>query len=170
MSKLKARFEQLQTEQAALREKFQKQAQELFKETFKEFFELNPDVTAVIWTQYTPYFNDGEECVFGVNSPTFTNAPEVELENVSSWGEYEGEDETVWAVDNPKWAMESGREYYKDTAELMQKSKIDLDSMELLSKMIQSTEMQDVMLAMFDNHVTVTATRNGFDVDEYDHD
>jgi hypothetical protein len=52
----------------------------------------------------------------------------------------------------------------------MQKSKIDLDSMELLSKMIQSTEMEDVMLAMFDNHVTVTATRNGFDVNEYHHD
>jgi hypothetical protein len=36
--------------------------------------------------------------------------------------------------------------------------------------MIQSSEFEDVMLAMFDNHSKVIATRDGFDVEEYDHD
>ncbi len=32
-------------------------------------FDANPTLEAVRWTQYTPYFNDGEPCVFGVNEP-----------------------------------------------------------------------------------------------------
>jgi hypothetical protein len=38
------------------------------------------------------------------------------------------------------------------------------------SRMICSSEMEDVMKAMFGDHVKVVATREGFDVDDYDHD
>lgn len=31
-----------------------------------EFFRRNPDVHAIRWTQYTPYFNDGEACSFSI--------------------------------------------------------------------------------------------------------
>lgn len=34
---------------------------------FKELLAKRDDVQEVSWTQYTPYFNDGDECVFGVN-------------------------------------------------------------------------------------------------------
>jgi len=34
---------------------------------FQEFFEKRPDVYGVKWTQHTPYFNDGEPCVFGLD-------------------------------------------------------------------------------------------------------
>lgn len=34
---------------------------------FKSFFERFPEVYCVCWTQYSPYFNDGEPCRFGVN-------------------------------------------------------------------------------------------------------
>jgi hypothetical protein len=36
--------------------------------------------------------------------------------------------------------------------------------------MIGSSEMEDIMLEMFGDHVKVVATRNGFDVEDYDHD
>lgn len=39
---------------------------------FKEFFELYPFVKGVAWTQYTPYFNDGEPCEFGVHEFYYT--------------------------------------------------------------------------------------------------
>ena len=29
------------------------------------------DILSFGWTQYTPYFNDGERCVFGVEEPWF---------------------------------------------------------------------------------------------------
>ena len=41
---------------------------------------------------------------------------------------------------------------------------------ELFEKMIRSEEMEDVMLAMFGNHVSITATRDGFNVEDYDHE
>lgn len=37
------------------------------KEAFKDFFDKHAEVQGLTWAQYTPYFNDGEECVFGVN-------------------------------------------------------------------------------------------------------
>lgn len=36
------------------------------KELFSEFFKAHPEARSIVWTQYTPYFNDGEPCVFGV--------------------------------------------------------------------------------------------------------
>ena len=82
MSDLQTAFDTLLNEQRELQKKFQAQGQALFKETFKEFFDNNPGIKAVVWTQYTPYFNDGDECVFRVNSPTFTNAEDEDLDEI----------------------------------------------------------------------------------------
>jgi hypothetical protein len=49
------------------KEKVKVEAMDAFKAEFKSAFESNPDVKAMRWNQYTPYFNDGDECVFGVN-------------------------------------------------------------------------------------------------------
>lgn len=49
-------------------EALQKNIQEQVKPIFEEILKAFPEVKAFQWTQYTPYFNDGEECVFGVNS------------------------------------------------------------------------------------------------------
>lgn len=169
MQTLQSRFEALIAEQQALRAKFQTEAQAMFKDTMKEFFDKNPGITALKWTQYTPYFNDGDECVFRVNDVYFTNAPADELENVSAWGEYEGEDETVWVVSNMRHIFTS--KYYEDEAAKIQAAGgVDVDSCNLIDKMISSSEMEDIMWEMFGDHVQVTATRDGFDITEYEHD
>lgn len=171
MSELQKRFDELTTSYAAIKAKFQEDAQKIFHETFKEFFALNPGVTAVKWAQYTPYFNDGEACVFGVGDVTFTNAPKEELENISAWGEYDGEDETVWAVSNIKYTMTADSAYYKEDQEKIKAAGgVDVESCSALERMIGSDVMEDVLLAMFDDHATVVATRDGFDVEEYEHD
>ena len=168
MSKLQEKFDKLLDEQEELRRKFQATAQELFKETTKEFFDSNPAITAVVWTQYTPYFNDGDTCEFGVNSPTFTNAPDPES---VSWGSYDGDEEGVFAVENISYVMNSDRDYYKNEQEAIKKAGvIDVDSCEAFQRMICSSAMEDVMQAMFGNHVKVIATRDGFDIQDYDHD
>jgi hypothetical protein len=168
---IQSKLDDLITAQQALAAKFREEAQELFKEVTKEFFETNPGITAIKWSQYTPYFNDGEECIFSVNQPCFTNAPDDELENVTAYGDYDGEAEGVWATDSINYVLTSGREWHAETADAIRKSGgIDIASTDSFSSMLQSHEMQDVMQAMFDNHVVVTATRNGFDVEEYDHE
>lgn len=39
------------------------------KASFVEFFAAHPEAVAIQWRQYTPYFNDGEACYFGVCEP-----------------------------------------------------------------------------------------------------
>jgi hypothetical protein len=47
---------------------------------------------------------------------------------------------------------------------------MDAAACALFSKAVGSSEMEDVMQAMFGDHVKVIATREGFDVEDYDHD
>ena len=168
MSKLQQAFDQLITDQAELQRKFQEQAQTLFKDITKEFFAKNPGVSAIVWTQYTPYFNDGDTCEFRVNDPTFTNAPDPE--NIV-WEEYEGEEENVWTASNIAYVLNSDQQWYAEAKRLIQEQGgVDVESCNMMARAICSSEMEDVMLAMFGDHSKVIATRDGFDVEEYEHD
>lgn len=158
MSDLQSAFDKLLNEQRELQRKFQATAQALFKETTKEFFEKNPAITAIVWTQYTPYFNDGDTCEFSVHEPNFTNAKN--LDDISRWGEYEGDDDNEWS-ESP-W----GFKYHKRT----DAEGINIDSINKFAELIQSSELESVMEAMFGDHVRVLATREGFDVEDIDHD
>ncbi len=40
---------------------------EAFRNAAKSLFADNPDIVSFSWTQYTPYFNDGDECTFGAH-------------------------------------------------------------------------------------------------------
>ena len=148
---------------------YKKQAQDLFKEMAKEFWDKNPGLTAVKWTQYTPYFNDGDPCVFGVNDVIFTNAEDHE--NVSPWGDYEGEDEDVFAT----WSIaDLLKESTYAISEKERKAalkiidKIDEQACNEFSLAV--SQLDDVMKDMFGDHVQVTLTRDGFDIEDYDHD
>lgn len=44
-----------------------KDIQSQFPKLLKEIFKKHPWAESVSWTQYTPYFNDGDECVFSAN-------------------------------------------------------------------------------------------------------
>lgn len=160
MTTLQAAFDKLIEEQRALRVKFQETAQALFKETTKQFFDNNPGVTAILWTQYTPYFNDGDTCEFRVNDVYFTNANSEQMDEVSGWGEYGGEDDAVWS--ETAW----GFKYHKDR----HFEGIKVEDANQFSDLIGSGDMEDVMKEMFGDHVRVVATREGFDVQEYDHE
>lgn len=169
MQTLQSRFDTLIEEQRALKAKFQTEAQAMFKDTMKEFFDKNPGITALKWTQYTPYFNDGDPCEFRVNDVYYTNAPADELENVNDWGEYEGEDESVWVASNIKHTL-SSKYYEEEAAKILAAGGVDEDSCNLIDKMISSSEMEEIMEEMFGDHVQVTATREGFDITEHSHD
>ena len=172
MSELQQKFDTLIQEQRALKVKFQQEAQLVFKGLFKEFFDKNPAVNAIKWSQYTPYFNDGDTCVFSVNDPHFTNAEGEELDNVTTYGEYIGEDESIWCAYNVGMVMDTSKNYWEaERNKIIASGKvIDAQTCNALSDMIMSTEMEEVMENMFGDHVIVVATRDGFDVEEYEHD
>jgi hypothetical protein len=154
MTTLQQKFDELLEKQRALQKEFQATAQKLFKETTKEFFEQNPLVQSIVWTQYTPYFNDGDTCEFRVGCATFSNSDGSEIR----WGEYTGDEEGVWT---------HGDDCYGDVEV---PAEVNTELCDSFDRMLQSAEMEDVMKAMFDDHVRVIATRDGFDVEEFDHD
>ena len=137
------------------KQEFQSQAQKKFKEYFIEFWEKNPAVKAVIWTQYAPYFNDSDPCTFKVHTANFTNAEGDDLSDISLWGEYYGENESIWC------------DYqFGGTRSLPKPDGVDEESTEQLSGLIRSSEMESVMEMMFGSDSKVIATREGFQVED----
>jgi hypothetical protein len=137
------------------------------KEVFKEFWALNPGITAVVWTQYAPYFNDGDPCEFSVHEVAFTNATgEVLNENIDSiaWADYDDEGEDGFF----SFADYSVERILKENPEFA--SEVNQESIKALSTLLNSSVMEDIMEATFGNDALVIATREGFEVQEYDHD
>ena len=151
------KIDQLINEYSEFRNRFQAQAQDLFKDCVKDLFAAVPEITVIKWTQYTPYFNDGEACVFRVGSPTFSNA--ADPDNVSAWGELSDENEGEWAFEG-NYGMPDAL-------------KNDMDKFRAVrdfSAIVDNGEMEEVFEAMFGDHVMVTITRDGIDVSDYEHD
>ena len=154
--------------QTNLRKEFQSQAQAAFKEVVKEFFDTNTGINLVTWTQYTPYFNDGESCEFSVNEAYFSNVEDV---NELSYGEYGGEDDSIWSVNNPIRHMRGDVSWDKETSAKVQATTgLNPDSIKEFMDILNSSEMEDIFSIMFGDHVRVTLTRAGIEVEEYDHD
>jgi predicted nuclease with TOPRIM domain len=85
ISKLKHLNTSLNDQIAELVHQLRNNASKLVHEATKEFFEKHGDVVeCIFWTQYTPYFNDGEACRFRVGEVFVT------LKNDPNWCEYEG--------------------------------------------------------------------------------
>lgn len=162
MNELQNKFDELLEKQRAIKAEFQQTAQQLFKETTKVFFVENPAVKAIVWNQYTPYFNDGDTCEFSVHEPCFTNAEGDDLDDIS-WGEYNGDREGIWASES--WGINNSQAQADDAY-----IGVNAQSCYNFSNIITSAEMQDVMLHMFGDHVRVVVTAEGFDVSSCDHD
>lgn len=143
-----------------MRDEMQRTLQKKMKGLFKAFFDAHPEVKTVHWTQYTPYFNDGDECVFGVHDVHFTKTLFTELnEREHAWGE---EDDGI-VIDR----------LWDDATRKFVKNDIDqtlVNDMNKLSSICMGSANEDVMKAMFGDHVWVKAHANGFDVEEYSHD
>ena len=56
---------------------------EAFLEAYNEVFKKYPNIESFSWTQYTPYFNDGDECTFSAQTEypqlTFTDGTEIDI-------------------------------------------------------------------------------------------
>lgn len=134
-------------ELAALKKQMESKGQAILRECFAEFFDAHPDVLAMQWTQYTPHFNDGDPCTFRVNGGRYCS---LKIEGVA--GE-DGEDE----------APEGFVSKYSDAAE-------GRESLFEAAEELFSAIPDEMFQAALGDHVDVTATRDGFDVEEYEHD
>ena len=124
-------------------------------------FEETPKLKSFAWTQYTPYFNDGDTCYFSANTDYLTingehedDATWSQEKKVISWGTY-NRDKRIYEgrieQDNP--------EYDKELSEAVDKVKKFLN-------LFDDKFYQD----QFGDHTMVTVTPNGIDTEDYEHD
>lgn len=137
-------IETYRAQKKEMQNKLKEFGQETFKPFFLNLFEAHPEAQAVRWTQYTPSFNDGDPCVFQVNSPEATGVVIIADE--------EYDDEEDW---HEAWDGE-GAHPLSAVADQVEKFFEDID---------------DVMHEAFGDGVQVTVQRNGtITVDDYCHD
>jgi hypothetical protein len=149
--------------------------------SFKDFFEKHPEATSIVWVQYTPYFNDGDACTFGVrdmelrvDSSKMEEDVRVKLENDGHDfdGGYGYGDACASKIISAFEDNESNQRYkrrgvttLRDLTANEQLLLTDFD--ELISACHQ---IPDVLEMVFGDHMEITATADGFQVEEWSHD
>lgn len=132
----------------------------------------DPAVAEIAWTQYTPYFNDGDPCVFGARCYSYD--PETQKENFitlvdgrmladtlrDSDGQYPfGIKGTVW------------RDGKYQTIEYEGADEDRYDRTVALVKAISGGEFDQALLKLFGDHAIIKIVKDdGIYIDCYHHD
>jgi hypothetical protein len=228
---LKMEHKTLQDQINELNKQMREKSKDLMKEAFREFFAKYDEIVKnVYWTQYTPYFNDGEVCEFSVNDAFILlkgiDEDEEECDEGSSTYSKEDIKELkkkiaeigAWERDPMAAARRHQSEYIKrynrnpfDTSrayrsigsygnyqtkteeELMREWKPHYSTKEAYQEELRRAEFliskypnlqkdfyeiqsmirgldENLMEAMFGNHVKVIVSSNGIEIEEYEHD
>lgn len=139
----------IQERMQALKDEMQALGTSFFKEESASVFADFPDVASFSWSQYTPYFNDGDECVFGVN----------DFYRVTTLSGIDGADTDYQDLYYSTWRSESDPTYNAKNALAKR-----------LDNLVGGIDA-DVMKALFGDHVRVVVNRDGtIETEYYDHD
>lgn len=130
------------------KEAFMAKLQKQFKFVVKEFFKSNKNIKAITWAQYTPHFNDGEPCEFGVGDMWV-----LSKKGYKEWQENGGypEDFDVNSFEDDDFSKE------------------DLEEVESFVGVLRKIP-SEVYLGMFGDHVQIVVTKNEISVEDYEHD
>lgn len=129
--------------------------------SFQQMFSICPELKKIVWNQYTPYFNDGEECVFHVYTRYFF------IENSEC---DEEEEEYEWAEPTA---------HINDHFEKWWRGKWGSVSNDVILRLYAMNQtlgsMKEVFKETFGDHVKVCAVVDAagnvtFEVEEYSHD
>lgn len=145
LDELKAMKEQYET-------RIKSEGKDILRREFAAMFDAHPTVKAVRWRQYTPYFNDGDECIFSVHGPSMRLEESTARDGEEEDGYLNEYDNYVRKFVDGKFIGGPGKERY--------------DAVNALVTGIP----EDLMKAVFGDHAEITATRDGFEVEEYEHD
>lgn len=151
--------------QKAIQAEMQAHGKQALKAAFTEFFEKHPEVESLFWYQYTPYFNDGDECVFGVH--------DIEMELSEDFCKQIGIEHRP--VDFEESYVEGAslytlRDYSGGYSDPKIRPGAEALYEDLKALKDASQELEDLFKAAFGDHALVVADRNGFRVDHYEHD
>lgn len=160
----------LTTKVKALEKELYEKGEQAIKDALKDFFAHYPAVKSIKWSQYSPFFNDGDACVFSVHEP-FVEFNDIRYLRQEVLPEYQVEQS--WDSLKQEYVT---RNAYSDT-ELLDRwyqsydLKEDSDLADHLCELHNSlSSIETAMEGIFGNHVEVFCTRDGITVEEYNHD
>lgn len=149
----------------ALQEQIKAEARKLLQKEFEGFFDKHPNVLGFTWTQYTPYFNDGEPCEFSRHEFRVVFDTEKGRQAVEEGDlDPEAEDNDIYEMYelyrrwNPK-TRESEEGNYGPFPE---------DNEAICAFVKSLSEVSDEIYKVL-GEGQVLVTREGLDVEDYDH-
>lgn len=180
----------------AVRAEISAAGREVVSAVSKAFFDRHQNVHGFRWTQYTPYWMDGEECEFSVN------APDLEITRQTS-RHSDGQQDLIrrkayylGEIEKAKAFIEAGeavaghqrrvRTYSQKDIERAEAEIASIDAIitqaggleryeaivadfKMVARFIMSLKDSDLEL-IFGDHVEVLVTRSGTEVLEFEHD
>jgi len=155
IEKIKAELKSFEEKKTAFLAELQKE----FPTMFKELFEKSKRITSIGWTQYTPYFNDGDTCEFSIN-----------VDDLYVNGEYE--DEIEWLDWRMKYILAGDGDTDKYKEQLKDKE-LDYEEYKVLCefKSVLQSIPEEFYKDLFGDHVQVTIKSDGtINKEEYEHD
>jgi len=169
---IKAKQKEMQARMNAAKTAFINESKGMFKEVCDELFNALPELQSFGWSQYTPYFNDGDVCRFRAN---------VDELYINGWNaSYESGEEPGYR---------STYEIEKDIAKFKKLNKDDI--VETLQKELEEASLKEeahnnlekvvrealkcfkssMFKELFNDHTVVTVNRDGtITQEEYQHD
>lgn len=130
----------------------------------------DPTIVEFGWSQYTPYFNDGDVCEFEANEPWVRTTAEVDTDE-ETFSEYDldlcghpslGKVTGHWEGEWPN------RTYVKDGYEGPDEARFE--RCKDLARALESGAFDNVLLKHFGDHARVTVRKAGIEVEFYEHD
>lgn len=146
-----------------------------FPKLVTPFMEESNFIENISWTQYTPYFNDGDSCTFGVNTDYLSVNGDYENKMYRDVISFKIKNEEDLEIDK-KMCEEMGYRLSKrKIGDYGYKKNIEYSAYEAsILKNIKSVLAQipdDFYEDLFGDHVQVTITKQGeITVEEYDHE
>lgn len=208
---LTALFNDLNAQIEAARSQMSDSAKPFIEAAAANLFEACPEIESVYWTQYTPYFNDGDSCEFSVHESHFNLVDDTLTDSFEGSYLYTesdlesatarladivsfNEDPDAWRAQRIReYEERSGRPYPYLISNLQPygsiedaQAEIDVITSFLTQYTPETRErirtnfsnfsnsftqvQEDIMRAVYGDHVLVRIDRNGTTVEEYGHD
>lgn len=139
-------------------EKVKSVGSSLIVDLYRPLFNENPGIDSIRWEQYTPYFNDGDTCVFGVGELRYKLTTPSDKEH-DEYGDGYAEAYNIgqkWDTTNRKFIKVEVTPELKAVKEMAE---------------IHSNVPDDIMLSLFGDHAQITIFNDGkLEVEEYEHE
>ena len=146
-------IEQIRLETTGLEKKYARHLKEMFKNLSAELFERYPQVKAISWRQFTPYYCDGDPCEFRVYADW--------METLEIWFGGREDFNSFYEYDTEHYSFDNGL-----TDAMIAVKPI----YEAFSDFIEAFEDQQLQRIIRDEGI-ITLMRDGtIKVTEYDHD